>query len=133
MTDRGPRRLAGLLALAAATAIWLPCVHWFFARNPAAFSSPAGVPPQARALADRQLEFWTDPALKRRELERMRHSNEEWDFMGRAFLVWSFAEMSLREPAAAPRYLSVMDQIIDETIRLEHERGIYVFLMSYAQ
>lgn len=62
----------------------------------------------------------------------MRVSNAEWDFMGRTFLVWSLAEMGLRNPAAKQDYLPVMDQIIDETLRLEKEHGIYFFLMPYA-
>jgi hypothetical protein len=133
MYGRGHRWLAGWISLALAAAIWLPCVHWLFARNPATFSSAAGVPPTARALAARQLQLWTEPELKQSELDRMRRSNAEWDFMGRSFLVWSLAEMSLREPAAAARYLPVMDQIIDETIQLEGQRGIFFFLMPYAR
>ena len=63
----------------------------------------------------------------------MRRRNAEWDFMGRSFLVWSLADMALREPAAKPVYLPVMDQIIGETLRLEREQGIYCFLMPYAK
>ena len=37
--------------------------------------------------------------------------------MGRTFLVWSLAEMGLRNPAAKQEYLQVMDQIITETLR----------------
>jgi hypothetical protein len=120
-----------LVALVLATAIWIPSVHLLFARRAA--PSSAGLSPQARALAARHLELWNDPQLKQRELERMRRSNAEWDFMGRTFLVWSLAEMSLREPAQRPNYLAVADQIIDETIRLEEEHGIYFFLMPYAK
>jgi hypothetical protein len=119
-------------AIGLATAIWLPCVHLLFAKSaPPAPSS--GLTPQARALAARHLELWTDPQFKRGELDRMRRSNAEWDFMGRTFLVWSLAEMSLREPAQQSNYLAVADQIIDETIRLESEHGIYFFLMPYAK
>ena len=92
-----------------------------------------GVAPQAQQLAARHLQLWTDPELKKRELERMRHSNAEWDFMGRSFLVWSLAEMSLREPASQAANLPVIDQIIAETVRLERTNGIYVFLMPYAK
>ncbi|HEV2691443.1 MAG TPA: hypothetical protein VG347_00955 [Verrucomicrobiae bacterium] len=63
----------------------------------------------------------------------MRNSNPEWDFMGRSFLVWSLANMSLRDPASKAAYLRTMDQIIDETLRLEKKRGMYFFLMSYAK
>ncbi len=133
MTDSLHRRLAALVSLGVATLLWLPSVHWLFARNPASYSDPAGVPPHARALSERQLQLWTTPALKQQELARMRETNAEWDFMGRSFLVWSLAEMSLREPGDAARNLAVMDEIIGETIRLEHEHGMFVFLMPYAR
>ena len=71
--------------------------------------------------------------MRQRELEKMRASNAEWDFMGRSFLVWSLVNMGLREPAAKENYLPVIDQIIDETLKLERERGIYFFLMPYAK
>lgn len=126
--------LAGLGALAVATAIWLPGVHLVFAREAAEYSAEAarGVPPKARALAERHLRLWTDPELKAAELARMRARNAEWDFMGRSFFVWSLAEMCLREPEHATRYLAVMDEIIDETLRLEREHGQTVFLLPYA-
>jgi len=63
----------------------------------------------------------------------MRASNAEWDFMGRSYLVWSLANMALRDPAARARYLQTMDQIIKETLRLEQQEGMYFFLMPYAR
>ena len=122
-----------LAALVMATALWLPCLHLFFAPHVADYVAGSGLSPRARELAARHLQLWTDPALKQREIERMRRSNAEWDFMGRTFLVWSLAEMALREPAQQPRYLSVMDAIIEETLRLEREQGQTFFLMPYAR
>jgi hypothetical protein len=120
-------------ALSAATAIWLPTVHLFFKQPTAEFHSDSGIPPKARALAARHLQLWTDPKLKETELERMRSSNAEWDFMGRTFLVWSLAEMSVRDPSLRTNCLATMDTIISETIRLERERGFRFFLMPYAK
>lgn len=134
-SPRRPRRwLSGPIALALASAIWLPSVHWLFVRSPDTFlsDSTGGIPSQPRALAERQLTLWTDPALKARELQRMRGRNAEWDFMGRSFFVWSLAELSLRDPASAPRKLAVADEIIDETLRLERDQGQTVFLLPYA-
>jgi len=125
--------LRALVVLLLAAALWLPSVHLFFKQAPARFHSATGVPPKARALAERHLRLWSDPELRKREIERMRGSNAEWDFMGRTFLAWSLAEMSLREPAQKENYLRILDVIIDETIRLEREKGIYFFLMPYAQ
>src|ERR1700749_3221740 len=53
--------------------------------------------------------------------------------MGRGFLVWSLANMGLRDPQSKPLYLHTMDQIIDETLRLEKDQGMYFFLMPYAK
>jgi hypothetical protein len=63
----------------------------------------------------------------------MRKSNSEWDFMGRTFAELAFANLALRDPARSAAYLEAMDRIIDETIHLERERGIYYFLMDYAR
>jgi hypothetical protein len=116
-----------------ASAIWLPCVHLFFKRPVTEFRASSGVSPTARALAARHLKLWTDPALREVELGRMRGSNAEWDFMGRSFLVWSLANIGLREPAQKAACLDAMDRIIAETLRLEREKGMYHFLMSYAK
>ena len=63
----------------------------------------------------------------------MRASNAEWDFMGRSFLVWSLANIGLRDPSQKTVCLETMDQIIAETLRLEKEQGMYIFLMGYAR
>ena len=127
------RALYALISLSLAAAIWLPCAHLLFRPEPAQYLRSRGIPPVARALAARHLELWSDPALRRQEVARMRASNAEWDFMGRTFLVLALANMALREPGQRGRYLAVMDSIIDETLRLEREQGMYVFLMGYAR
>jgi len=127
------RILAGLAALVIAAVIWLSCLHFVFARPVSVFYADQGVSPEARQLAARHLQLWTDPALREAELKKMRVSNAEWDFMGRSYLVWSLANMALRDPASKPCYLQTMDQIIDETMRLEKQEGMYFFLMPYAK
>jgi hypothetical protein len=88
---RAKKILPGLAALLIAGAIWLPCLHFFFARPVSEFREPERISSQARRLAARHLELWTDPELRRQELAKMRASNAEWDFVGRSFLVWSLA------------------------------------------
>jgi hypothetical protein len=128
------KRLAfGSVALVLAGSIWIPCLHFFFHKSAAEFRQPTGLSPQAKALAARHLRLWTDPKLKDRELQKMRASNAEWDFMGRSFLVWSLANMGLRDPGSRAEYLKTIDQIIDETLRLEEREGMYFFLMPYAK
>src|ERR1700758_3581105 len=83
------RLIWGATAPLVATAIWLPTLRFFFTPSDAYCVSTNGVPPRARELAARHLRMWTEPALKAHELDRMRRSNAEWDFMGRSFLVWS--------------------------------------------
>ena len=130
---RAKRILAAMAALIVAAAMWLPCVHLFFARPASAFYVKEGLSLKARALAARHMQLWTDPQLRQKELDRMRVSNAEWDFMGRSYLVWALANMGLREPSSKPACLQTMDRIIDETQQLEQQKGIYFFLMPYAK
>jgi hypothetical protein len=130
--QRLKRVLIALLVLIIGGFIWLPCLHLVFPRPVSQFRQAEGLSPTARQLAARHLGLWTDPASRQKELDRMRASNAEWDFMGRSFLVWSLANMGLRDPESKLLYLKTIDQIIDETLRLEKEKGMYFFLMSYA-
>ena len=122
-----------LVALLIGTAVWLPCVHFLFRAAPGDYRAQAALPERTRALAFRHIAFWQDSDFRDRELAQMRVSNAEWDFMGRTFLALSLANMACREPATALGYLSVMDTIIADTVRLEDERGLFHFLMPYAQ
>jgi len=123
----------GLLAFVLAMAIWLPCLHFFFRQPLSNFYQETGVSSKARQLAARHLQLWTDPALRKAELRKMRGSNAEWDFMGRSFLVWSLANMGLREPSMKTQYLPVMDRIIQETLKIEQQDGMHAFLMPYSK
>jgi len=105
-------RSAGLavFAVALATILWLPCLHLFFRKPLANFYSERGISPQAKALAARHVQLWTEPSLRQAELKKMRGSNAEWDFMGRSFLVWLLVNGGAVEegtdcdhPATAPK------------------------------
>ncbi len=125
------------LGLAAASllmgaAIWFPAVHLFFGDHADELVGREGISPWAKALAERHLALWEEPELRAEELRRMRASNAEWDFMGRSFLVWSLGNMALRDPALKGRCLGIMDRIIDDTLLVERERGMFHFLMNYA-
>src|ERR1043166_4036328 len=129
-----PKRiLSGLAALFIAGFICPPSPHSPSASPASRFHQPAGLSPKAKQLAARHLQLWQEPQSRDRELKKMRASNAEWDFMGRSFLVWSLANMGLRAPAAKQSCLQTMDQIIDETLRLEKQEGMYFFLMPYAK
>ncbi len=112
----------GLLALIAASIVWLPALHLLYARKP-----------PAQKLAARQLALWADPTARGAEIAKMRGTNAEWDFMARSFLVWSLANVALRDPGGKIDALRVIDQIIDETLALEKSRGMWVFLMPYSR
>ena len=129
-----PKRiLVTALALLIATAIWLPLLHLLYRPRVGDYFAEGKLPPRARALAEWHLDLWTNAERRAEAIERMRGSNAEWDFMGRTFLVLALANMSLREPEEKDLYLEVMDTIIDETLRLEKQEGMYFFLMPYAQ
>lgn len=123
----------GLLFFVLALAIWLPCLHFLFRKPLSDSYQENGISPKARQLAARHLQLWTDPTLRQAELKKMRASNAEWDFMGRGFLAWSLVNMGLREPQLKEQYLPVIDQIIQETLKIEQQDGIYAFLMPYAK
>jgi hypothetical protein len=126
------RAFVAAVSLAAAAAVYLPCMHLVFRPSASELEGDGGLPPLARKLAERHMRLWTDPPLLERELAKMRAGNAEWDFMGRSFLVWSLANVSLEDEDFKRRALPVMDRIIDETLAAERERGMYFFLMPYA-
>lgn len=123
--------LVGSLVLA--SAIWLSSVHQLFVSGKGDIFSTSGIPQKAKAMAAAQTHMWRDPILREQALHTMRRSNAEWDFMGRTFLVLALGEMCLREPSLNRDYLPLMDTIIHETIRLDHEQGMYFFLLPYAK
>ncbi|APR80885.1 hydrolase, putative [Minicystis rosea] len=126
MSPPRPRpRLLALAALVMATALWLPSLHLFYRPAPAA--------KQADGLLARQLDLFREKERHAREAGRMRRTNAEWDFMGRTYLAWSLAELALRDPARREERLAALDSIIDDTLRLERQEGLYYFLMPYAQ
>ncbi|HVT89720.1 MAG TPA: hypothetical protein VHD56_12765 [Tepidisphaeraceae bacterium] len=127
------RLVVTAIAFLLAAMIWLPTVHLFFRQNVTEFRLDGVIAQSTRELASRQLNVWDDPVRRSIEINRMRGSNAEWDFMGRTFFVLSLANMSLIEPAQQRRYLKIVDAIIDETLRLEDEKGMYFFLMNYAR
>lgn len=148
------RILLGLASIAAAAVCWCLCLHLFYVPprsqkevaqealkagtvdmhtvDPAVLTDDA-ISPRAKMLAEYHLRLWTDRALREQEVAKMRRANAEWDFMGRTFLVLALGDMAQREPGERARYLEVMDQIIDETLKLEKEKGMYHFLMGYAK
>jgi len=123
--------LLGILSLLIAAIIWLPSVHFFFTDDISQYFVKEGIAPKTRLIANRHLKLWTDPAFKAAEINKMRASNAEWDFMGRSFLVWSLANMGLRDPQFKPTALDIIDRITDETILLEKQKGVGFFLMNY--
>jgi len=73
-----------IFALCVAAVIWLPCVLAIYRGRSAGFVSRSGLSTEARALMVHQRALWDDPVMRRREVEPMRRSNPEWDFMGRS-------------------------------------------------
>ena len=124
--------LPKLIALAVAAGIWLPCLHLFFKPNAAGFRASDGIAPKARMLAARHLNIWTDPELRRLELQKMQTNNPEWDFMSRTYFVLALSNMALRDPALKQQACEIIDVIIENTLRIEREKGINHFLLGYA-
>jgi hypothetical protein len=119
------------VSLVLAAALWLPTMHLLFRPAVGNLFAKDGVAPLPRQLAAQHIFLWTDPDSRSRELAKMRAVNAEWDFMGRSFLVWSLANMALRDPPTQPEALSAIDAVIDETLAIERDRGMFTFMMSY--
>jgi len=140
-TCKNPRIASSRARLAATAAvalvisafIWLPFLHLCFKPDVNDYRSREGIAPKAGAIAAQQFHLWDEQGMRNVEVARMRVSNAEWDFMGRTFHVLALANMALREPGQRKLYLGIMDRIIDDTLRLERENGIYYFLMDYAR
>ncbi len=133
MPHRIKKSLRTPLCLLIAAALWLPCVHFFFKPSPMDLPAQTGISPLARSLADRQLALWANPQDRKKQLDLMRKTNPEWDFMGRTYLVLALANISLRDSSTTAKNLEIIDDIIDETLRMEAQQGIYIFLMPYAR
>jgi hypothetical protein len=118
------QRLArAAVAIVVAGAIWLPALHLFF--------RPA--PRLAERLLTRQLALFRDRTAHASEAGRMRQTNPEWDFMGRTYLAWSLADLALTDSSRRAERLVEMDEVIDDTLDVESDRGLYWFLMPYAK
>jgi hypothetical protein len=121
------------LSLLIGAAIWLPCLHLLFRADPRDYRAEGELPDITRAIAARQIALWQDTDFKEHELAQMRAINAEWDFMGRTYLVLALANMACREPDKEAEYLDGVDRIIADTLRVEEEKGLFHFLMSYAR
>lgn len=126
------RLLLGGLSLLIASAIWLPFVHLLFRPADGTFRSRSTVSPTARALAARHGDLWPDTGAAGAEIDAMRVTNPEWDFMGRTFLVLSLANMSLHEPVERDAHLRLIDRIIDDTEQAVNQEGKGYFMLGYA-
>lgn len=121
------RILRALIALALATLLWIPTVHLLFDGR----ADAEGREVTRDALLERQLALFDDADDRAAALARMRAANAEWDFMGRTFLVLALSNHALAHPDEAERSLAVIDTILEETLRIELERGAEHFMMSY--
>jgi len=125
--------LLKFLALLVAAAVWLPCVHLFYKPDVGQYRCKNGVSSKARMVAARHLGIWTDPTLRRLELQKMQNRNPEWHFMSRTFFVLALANMALSDSEYKQQACDIIDAIIDNTIKLEQEKGFEHFLLSYGR
>ncbi|MCU1283451.1 MAG: putative hydrolase [bacterium] len=117
--------MRGAAALLAATAIWLPCLHWCF--------RPALAGERSQALAKRQLAQLDDAALGAAALAPARAANPEWDLMGQTFVAWALANDALRNPAEANAAVKRIDRMLASILAVERRRGFRAYLLPYAE
>ncbi|OGF50845.1 MAG: hypothetical protein A2044_08400, partial [Candidatus Firestonebacteria bacterium GWA2_43_8] len=122
--------LKGLLAFIIGLLIWLPFAHFCFQGDTAEYYSEDSLAPKAKKLLNRQKIVWTDP-VARQEIETIRKSNPEWDFMWRSYFVFSLSNIALRDPSYKAEALQLMDSVIDDTISHIEKDGYQYFSMAY--
>ena len=120
-----------LAALLAAGCIWTACLHFLFKSDLSKYRSQHAVPPNGLALAETYLAVWSDAKLRQVELDKMRQTNPEWDFMSRTYFVLALANMGLRDKSYLPAACDIIDAIIKNTLEIESEQGFQHFLLSY--
>jgi len=116
------KRALGVSILLVATLVWLPCLHFVYARRP-----------DPRPLLKRQLALIDQPELAAGERAAVRAANPEWDLMGRTFVAWALADWALREPANTAEALHGIDRTLDEIVRIERSSGFRAFLLPYSR
>lgn len=104
-----------------ATLIWLPCVHFLYARTP-----------DPRPLLQRQLALVEDPERGALEREPARRANPEWDLMGQTFVAWALANWALREPEHADEAVRAIDHTLEAILKIERTQGFRAYLLPYA-
>ncbi|MCI5159890.1 MAG: hypothetical protein D3906_15985, partial [Candidatus Electrothrix sp. AUS1_2] len=122
--------LKGIM-LCIAAGIWLPCLHFLYRPDISQYRSDQGVPPKAAMIAARHLDIWTNPQLRAAELAKMQERNPEWDFMSRTYFVLALANMAIRDTGYKEQALDIMDTILENTMRIEQEQGMFSFLLGY--
>ncbi len=113
--------------------VWFPVVHLFFLPDVRDYRQTDAIAPEARRMLNEFLYVWHNPETRDLELARMAKTNPEWDFMSRTFLVLALSNAALQDSSLKANALETIDTIIDHTLALERERGMYHFLLGYAQ
>jgi hypothetical protein len=91
------------------------------------------VSPRTRALAEYQLGLWSSTPKHDVSVAALRAQNPEWDLMARTFLVLALADMALRSPRDADRFVAAIDRIVHDTLAVERSRGQLAFLLPYVR
>ncbi|MFT7521433.1 MAG: hypothetical protein ACI9MC_003584 [Kiritimatiellia bacterium] len=123
--------MRGAVCLGAGAALWTTQMHRFFTPWSSDLEDVGPLPWRVRELLEAQLALWEES--DQNAISAMRGFNPEWDLMGRTFLVLALADLSLRLPAESPRYLTVIDRIIDDTSARLRDEGMHHYLLGYAR
>lgn len=123
--------LRGVLSLGAATAAWTSTAsHWLTPPTGALFDG-GPLPAWVDQLLEQALVPWEGGDTT--ALDHAGRTNLEWDFMGRTFLGLALANLALRQPDRADRYVAALDALLDDTLAQERTHGFTRFLMPYGQ
>jgi len=131
MRSRAKKILIGLAALVIALLIWIPSVHFFFAKPASAFYQAKDC---LRKLANLPNGICTFGPIRTPRTGTAADARQQAEWISWGALPCVVARQhGLRDPSAKQTYLETIDRIIGETLQIEKEKGICVFLMSYAK
>jgi len=108
-------------------------MHVFYKPDVREYLKENDIPSKSRKLSARHLNIWTNPARPQREHQNMQAVNPEWDFMSRTYFVLALANMALRDSDYKRQACDIIDTIVDNTLRLEQEKGFQHFLLRYGR
>ncbi len=100
--------------------------EWIYLPDQATYFGST-MPEDVRGALNHFYWVWENPERRAIELGKMRAQNPEWDLITRSFFAYSLANVALQYPEERQKALTVLDQVIDDTVQVPWRE----FLLPY--